>query len=120
MYTHIYDEMDLLAVTKKRDDLVWMDCSANIVEEVDAFECKITHDFIRPSMCLVGDEVGGNITMTGDGHQGDQLFLCPKGTVPQQKISTRDKYSALMGLTLLSGESVMCVIIIAGKKSNAL
>ena len=120
MYKHIYDEMELSGVAKRMDEPVWMDRTGNVVEEVDAFGCKITHEFTRPDMCLVGDEVGGNINMTGDGHQGGQLLLCPKGTIPQQKISTRDKHFTLMGLTLLSGEPVMCILIIAGKKPNAL
>ena len=47
-------------------------------------------------------------------------LLCPKGTIPQQKISTRDKHFTLMGLTLLSGDPVMCILIIAGKKPSAL
>ena len=120
MYRHIYEEMELSGVAKRRDEPVWMDRDGNIVEEVNAHGCKVTHDFIRPDMCLVRDEVGGNINMTGDGHQGGQLLLCPKGTIPQQKISTRDKHFTLMGLTLLSGDPVMCILIIAGKKPSAL
>ena len=41
----------------------------NCVEyESEAYGCKVTSKFSRPDMVLLGDEVGGNIDMTGDGH----------------------------------------------------
>ena len=58
--------------------------------------------------------------MTGHRHKGGQLLLCTKGMIPQQKLSTRDKRFTLIVLILLSGDTVMCVLIIAGKKQNAL
>ena len=54
--------------------------------------------------------------MTRDGNQGNQLLLCPKGTIPQQNILTRDTDFTLMGLRTLSGVSLICLIIIADKK----
>ena len=35
-------------------------------------------------------------------------------TVPQNKVQHRDKYFTLLGFTALTGEPVLCVIIIAG------
>ena len=46
--------------------------------------------------------------------------MCKKGKTPQTKISTRDKQYTVMGLTSLTGEPVMCVVIFSGKKPNAL
>ena len=88
--------------------------------EKDALGCKVTHDILRPDMCIVGDEVGGNISMKGDGHAGGELYLCAKGTIPQKKVSNKDKHFTLMGLTSLDGAPVMCVLIIAGKRAKAM
>ena len=48
-----------------------MDRYRNICNERDSLDCKVTHNLIHPEMCLVGDEVEGNINMSGDGHVGD-------------------------------------------------
>ena len=52
---------------------------------------KVTHDFIHLEMYIVGDDVSGNINMSGDCYAGGEKLLCEKDSVPQQKISTRDK-----------------------------
>lgn len=62
------------------------------------------------------DEVGGNISQTGDGAMGGELFLCEKSKTPQQKISTKDKHYTVLGLTNLEGKAEMCVVIFAGTK----
>lgn len=64
------------------------------------------------------DELSGNINMKGDGHVGGELILCEKGMVPQEKVSTKDKYFALLGLMLISGTPPMCVIIFSDKRRN--
>ena len=47
----------------------WQYKDGNRVEfESDAFFCKVTSNISRPDMVLLGDEVGGNIDMNGDGH----------------------------------------------------
>ena len=97
-----------------------MDHSGHIFRESHALGCKITHYFTRPYICLVGDEVDGNISMTGDEHQGGKLFLYPKGTTYQQKLSTQYKHFTMIRLTMLIGEPVMCIIIITGKQPSTL
>ena len=82
MYTYIYNSMELSGATKRRDESVWMDHSDNVVEEVDAFGYQIIHDFVQLDMCLVGDEVVGDIHMTANSHQGVQFLLCKKGIIP--------------------------------------
>lgn len=37
-----------------------------------------------------------------------------KGTVPYEQISTKDKHFTVMGLTLLTGQPLMCVVILTG------
>ena len=86
MYDHIIEEMVDAGVAIKLDAPVWMNKEGEIVKnEEDAFGCKVSHQITRPEMCIVGDEVGGNISMKGDGHAGGQLFVCEKGTIPQKK-----------------------------------
>ena len=114
MYKHNIGEMEDAGVAVRRVSPVWMDRSGNIVDESKAYGCKVTHDIIHPEYCIVADEVGNNISMKNDGHIGGQKYLCAKGAVPQQKASTKDKHFTLLGLTLLNGEPLMCVVIIQG------
>ena len=120
MYEHIIEEMVEARVALRRDVLTWMDREGNVISETEGHGCKVTHDLIHSEMCVVGDEVGGNLNMSGDGHIGGTLLLCEKNCVPQQKTSTRDKHFTLIPLTLLTGKPLMCIIIIAGKKPDAL
>ena len=42
------------------------------------------------------------------------------GKTPQHKISTEDKHYTLLGITALTGESVMCILTFAGTKEYAI
>ncbi len=83
-----------------------------------AFGCKVTHDLIHPDWCIMGDEVGGNISMKGDGHVGGRLYLTAKGQTVSRKASKVDRRFTLIGLTSLNGQPVMCIVIIYGNKPN--
>ena len=96
----------------------WMDMEGKIVEEAAAFGCKCSHRLCHPEYCLVLDEVGGNINMKGDGHIGGEMYLCEPGVIPQQKSSRADKHFTTLGLTLLNGPPLMCVVIFAGMRRN--
>jgi len=50
MYTHIYNEMELSGVAKRRDEPVWMDHSGIVVGGVNTLGYMITHDFSQPDM----------------------------------------------------------------------
>ncbi len=63
-------------------------------------------------------QVGRNISMKGDGHAGGQLMLVERGQVLMKKISTNNKKFTLLGPTALTGEPLMCILIIEGKGSN--
>ena len=118
MYDHTLDEMITAVVATKLEVPTWQDRYGNICPEEKAFGCKVTHKLLHPGMCLVGDEVGGNLNMTGDGHSGGQLFLTGSKQVPYQQVSTTEKRFTMIGLTGLDGTPVMCVLIIQGKKRN--
>ena len=103
-------------VCNKLETSEWMDKDGNVCTEEFAFGCKVTHEMVHPEMCVVGDEVGGNLCMKGDGHIGGELLLTENGMVPQRKASSKNRRFTLIGLTALTGEPVMAVIIVAGKK----
>ena len=58
--------------------------------------------------------------MSGDGHIGGGKLLCGKDDVPQKKVSTKDRHFTVLPLCLLSGEPLICIVIIAGKRPSAL
>ena len=118
MYKHNYTEMEEAKVAELLASPQWMDKEGKIVEESEAYGCKATHRLNHPEYCVVLDEVGGNINMKGDGHIGGETYLCEPGVIPQQKSSRADKHFTLLGLTLLTGEPLMCVVIFAGKRRN--
>ena len=62
----------------------WQEKDENRVEfEPEAYGCKVTSKIYRPKIVLLGNEVGGNIDMTGDGHIGGEKFLCEKVCIAQ-------------------------------------
>ena len=95
-----------------------MDRYGRICDEKDSFGCKVFHKLVRPDMCICGDKFGGLISMKGDGHVGGELMLVEKGQVPMKKISSNSKKFTLIGLTALTGEPVICILIIEGKRPN--
>lgn len=74
------------------DDPVWLDKKGNEVTKDLAFGRQCTHRLIRPDMCIVADETGGNISQKGDGHIGGRKLICVKAQFLmnkyQQKTST--------------------------------
>ena len=119
MYIHIYDEMVEAGVATLLDEPEWQDMNGVRCLESDALGCKVTHHLTHPEMCVVMDEVGANTNQKGDGKIGGRLLVCAKGTVPQEKINTKDKHWTLLGLTALNGDAIMCVAIFAGKRPQA-
>ena len=118
MYQHCYNEMVEAGVAQKLNEPVWLDRYGKDCAKNDAFGCKVFHKLIKPDMCICGDEVGGLISMKGDGHVGGQLMLVGKGQVPMKTISTNDKRFTLIGLIAFNGEPVMCILILEGKGPN--
>ena len=76
------------------------------------------HELTDPDYCIVLNEVGGNINQKGDGHIRGETFLHEDGMVPQIQCSRNDRHFTLLGLTLLSGLPLMCVVIFAVKRDN--
>lgn len=120
MYTQIYEQMVETNVAVELPDPVWMNDYGEEVQEEHATDCKVIHDLKHPEMYIVMEEVGGNISQEGDGNKGGEMYICAKGMVSQQKTNSRDKHYTLLGLTTLSGDAVMYVIIFSRKKENRL
>ena len=119
MYQHAIQEMVDAGVAKKLDEPVWITHDGKLCVEREAFGCKVTHELIKPHLCICGDEVGGNLCMKGDGHIGGQLLLTAPGKLPQQKASSKNKRFTLIGLTDLTGEPLIAAIILQGKRPKA-
>ena len=67
-------------------------------------------------MVLLGDEVGDNIDMTGDGHIGGEKLICDKDFIAQRKSTIKAKHYIVIGLTNLLGKPICCIEIIEGKE----
>ena len=119
MYEVIEQEMITAGVAVALKEPVWMNAEGEVVEEGDAYGCKVTLDITKPEMCVVADEVGGNTSQKDDGKIGGERWLCSPGTIPQRKISTKNKHYTTLGLTLLDGRPLMCVVIMSGEHPKA-
>ena len=117
MYDHIIEELVIGNIAEELDEPVWMDTHQNIVDEEQAFGCKVMHQILCPEWCVVGDKVGGNISMKGD--SDNQKFLVCRRDHLKEKASSADQHFTLIGLTLLTGEPLMCIIIMKGTTPKA-
>lgn len=115
MYKCIYQEMVDCGVALKLDIPVYMDVDGYVVDVEDAYGRKCTHKLVRPEMCFVFDETGGNTCMKGDGHVGGRRHLCRRGTTPKIQASESDNHFTTLTVTSLTGEPALCVVIFKGE-----
>ena len=97
---------------------IWMDRNGNQVDEKDVLGCMVTHKLCHPDRCFVGDEVGGNLSMKGDGCAGRRKLLTATKSVPYSRASHVEKRCTMIGLTALDGLPVLCVLIIQGVQKD--
>ena len=64
--------------------------------ESEAYGCDVTSKITQPDMVFLGNESGGNIDVTGDGHIGRHKLIIEKRLIVQRN-STKKK-SHLLGL----------------------
>ena len=88
-----------------------MDHVENQCNEANAYGCKVTHKLIRPDMYICGDEVGGNLSMKGDGNEAWKLLLGERRYIAQEKASAQNRKFTSICFTALTGDPVMCVLI---------
>ena len=66
-------------------------------------------------MCFVVDEVCSTSSQRDDSHVGRQKYQCESGMIPQIKAShSNERHFTTLGFTSLSGEPVLCLVMIAG------
>ena len=118
MYKHTYREMVEAGVAEQLPQPIWMDRNGKQVDEKDALGCMVTHKLCHPDRCFVGDEVGGNLSMKGDGHAAGRKLLTATESVPYSRASHVEKRFTMIGLTALDGSPVLCVLIIQGVQKD--
>ena len=64
---------------------------------------------------LLGDKVGGNIDMTGDGRIVVEKDILGGGCIAQIKVTKKKKHFTVIGLKNLLGEPIFSILIIEGK-----
>ena len=117
MYDSIQKTLTKSKFVTMLEEQEWKDKYGNCVKfESEAHGCKVTSKFSRPDMVLFGDEVGGNLDMTGDIHIGGVKFLCEKYCITQIKPTQKTKHFTVIGLTNLLGEHIFLIVNIEGKE----
>jgi hypothetical protein len=121
MYQDHEAEMIDAGIAEELPNAVWMDKKGNIVsDEKKSYGCKVHTKLTRPDMCIVMDEVGCNTSQLHDGHVGGTRFVVGKTSEARQLSTKKDKHFTCLGLTLLNGDALMCVVIVEGKQHNLL
>ena len=64
------------------------------------------------------DNVGCNTLQESDHAVGGEKLLTGKDDQAYRSVSTHHHHFTVIGIMLLSGEAVLCVVIIAGKKEE--
>ena len=119
MYGNIKKIMIAAHVNSPFPGSVWMNKNGSIVDSVaKSYGCKVETSLNLPQCCVVMDEVGGDLNMLNDGHQGGTKFVCRKGNTPKVNATKKSKKFTVLGLTTLQGDTLMCVVIIEGKERN--
>ena len=117
MYRHVEEVMIKSKIARRLETSVWMDEANNVLESEDnSIGCKVEVDLFRPEMALVLDKVGCNTSQECNNAVGGELFLSGKNLHPYRTVSTRHNHFTVLGVTALSGEPVLCVVIISEKK----
>ena len=122
MYNHIGDILVYDSkVASKYEKPIWVNKDGKeVFNEDESFGCKVSIDIHRPDMCIVMDEVGCNLSQENDNVNGGQKYMCGNRQEPYQVISTKHHHFTCLGLTRLDGVALLCVVIISGKKTDAL
>ena len=69
-----------------------------------------------PDMALVMDEVGCNLSQDSDNNVGGEKFLTGRHDEPYHAVSNRNSHFTVLGITVLDGSPVLCIVIISKKK----
>lgn len=111
--------MVLAWVAERLSHPIWIDRCGKECSNNDALGCMVIHKLCPSDRCFVGDLVGRNVSMKGDGHAGGKLLLRGQGQV-HTRSSHVEKRFTMIGLTALDGAPILCVLIFPGAKRDLL
>jgi hypothetical protein len=120
MYCDVEVEMIDAGIATKLPSPVSCDSQGKLVDEIDGVGMKVKVKLNCPDMCVVLDEVDCNLNMTKDGHTGGTKFVVGRDMEAKTKATKHEKHFTCLGLTALSGEPIMCVIIVDKKREDFL
>ena len=76
MYQQVGEELADAGVADHTDEAAWIYNQGSIVEESDAYGCKVNLNITYPYWVLVMDEIGGKTNNKGDVSVGGELQMC--------------------------------------------
>ena len=120
MFEDIERVMVEAGVAKYFETPQWMNEDGDVVDsemEACGFKCKAK--LIEPSCVIVLDEAGGDTAMTQDGHPGGRKMVGRKGDHSRRRVTKKARRYTVVPLLALTGEAVMCVVIIDGSERNS-
>ena len=119
MYHHVEEVMIDSNIAERLPEPQWMDASGRVVDnEHEGNGYKVEVDLKRPDMALVLDEVGCNTSQETDNAIGGELLLTGRDEQAYWSVVTPTNHFTVLGVTALSGDPVLCVVIISGKKGD--
>ena len=115
IYAHMVDAG--LARSLSIEEQFWVNhCGDRVETEEEAFGSKIDVDITHPEWILFGDEVGTDINQKDDGQMAGTNYCVGKGTRANIQSNTNGGRFTVIGLTVASGDPVMCIVIFAGEE----
>lgn len=120
MFDSVYNVMIDAGLAKKLRHPIWMDKEGKpVLDEVDGFGFKIDIDLIHPDCVLVLDEAGADNSMVQDGAFAGRKFVGARNEEVRYNVTKKSKRYTVIPILSLSGEAVMCVVIIDGTDRSA-
>ena len=99
---------------------IWMDKAGKpVLDELDGYGFKVDIDLIHPECVLVLDEAGADNSMVQDCSFTGRKFVGARNQEVRYNVTKKSKRYTVIPLLALTGEAVMCVIIIDGTDQNA-
>jgi hypothetical protein len=118
MYDSIEEELVDTKLAKPLPSPVWMnEKGEEVSEEPKATRCKVMSKCTCSDMCIVMNEVSCNLNLK-DGYACGKKFVCDINDEPKTLSTKRDKRFTCLVLTLLSGDPLMCVVIVDVKRGR--
>lgn len=120
MYTDIFRVMVEAGVARKLLNPVWMNKEGvTVLDEADSFGMKVCEHLEYPKAVLVLDEAGADSAMMSDGSYAGRKVVGERGTTSRRRSTKKSKRYTIIPLVSLSGQAVMCVLIIDGVERNS-